>query len=197
MSELIALWLATETRTRVTLGDLLDRFEDRAFGMLLLILAIPNVIPMPGLSTVVGVPMILLGLQMAWGAGRPWLPRRLSEVGFEREAFGAMMERVRPRLEWVERLLRPRLSAVTGRTAERFLGLAVAAMGAILSLPIVFGNLPPAVGVGLIALGLIEKDGAAVALGLVVGALSVFWVAALAFGLGEAAMFLFRRLIGF
>jgi len=196
VSESLADWLAGETRERVTLGDVLDQFGDRAFGVLLLVLAIPNVIPMPGLSTVVGVPMIALGLQMAWGARCPWLPRRMSEIGFEREAFRSMMERVRPRLEWVERLLRPRSLVLTGPTAERFLGLVVATLGAVLSLPIVFGNLPPAVGVGLIALGLIERDGVAVALGLFVGVLSMLWVAALAFGLGEAATFLFHRLVG-
>lgn len=165
--------------------------------MLLLLLAVPNVVPMPGLSTVVGVPMIFLGLQMALGARRPWLPRRLSAAGFDRESFRSMLDRALPRLRKVERLLHPRFPVLTSGPAERLLGLVAAILGAVLALPIVFGNLPPAVGVGLIALGLIERDGAAVLIGLVVGALSLLWVAALVLGLGEAAIFLFHRLVGF
>jgi len=189
--------MSPETRERVKrFGDLLDRFEDRAFGTLLLILAVPNVIPMPGLSTVVGVPMIFLGAQMALGARRPRLPRRLAAAGFERASFRAMMDRAMPRLRKVERLLHPRLPVLTSSVAERLLGLFVAVMGAVLALPIMFGNLPPAIGVALVALGLIERDGAAVLAGLIVGALSILWVAALVFGLGEAAIFLFHRLIG-
>lgn len=167
---------------------------DRAFGMMLLLLAIPNVIPMPGLSTAVGIPMILLGAQMAAGMRQPWLPRRLAEVGFDRDAFLGVVRRVQPRIVRVERHLRPRLPQFTETTAERLLGLVVIVLAGVLSLPIVFGNLPPAVGIGLIALGLIERDGAFVLAGLIASALALAFVSAIVFGLGGAAWLLVQGL---
>jgi hypothetical protein len=48
--------------------------------------------------------------------------------------------------------------------------------------PLPFANLPPAAALTVIALGLIEKDGAAVRLGLLLAIPASLWVAALVFG---------------
>jgi hypothetical protein len=193
---MLADFLARDMDDRVTLGELVELFGDRAFGMLLLILAIPNVVPVPGLSTVVGIPTILLGLQMAIGWRQPWLPKRIRAAGFERESFQGMIRKVQPVIERVERRLRPRLSAFTEPPAERVLGLVIALLGGVLCLPIVFGNLPPAIAIALMALGLIEKDGAFVIAGLVACVAALAIVGAILFGLGEAAMFVFRHALG-
>lgn len=189
-------FLDRELGETVTLGEIVHLFGDRAFGMMLIVLAIPNIVPVPGVSTVVGIPTAFLGLQMALGWRQPWLPKRLQRVGFQRDAFRAMIRKVQPSIERVERHLRPRLERLTDPVAERLLGLIIAFLGVVLSLPIVFGNLPPAVAITLMALGLIERDGAFVIAGLVtcVGALLI--VAAVLLGLGEAAMFVLRHAVG-
>ncbi|WP_343055283.1 exopolysaccharide biosynthesis protein [Azospirillum oleiclasticum] len=193
-SELLLDFLEHEHGRTITLGGLVALLGDRAFGMMLLLLAIPNVIPMPGLSTAVGIPMILLGAQMAAGMRQPWLPRRLASVGFDRDAFLGVVRRVHPHVARVERHLRPRLPQFTEALAERLLGLVIIVLAGVLSLPIVFGNLPPAVGIGLIALGLIERDGAFVLAGLVGSVLALAFVSAVVFGLGGAAWLLVRGL---
>ena len=195
-SEVLAGFLERGDGTRIFLGDLVVLFADRAFGMLLLILTIPNVIPMPGLSTVTGVPMILLGFQMMNGRHQPWLPRRFAETSFDREHFADVVRRVLPRILRVERRLRPRLSRFVDGPAERFLGFVVVVMATVLSLPIVFGNLPPAIAIALIALGLIERDGAFTIAGVVASMAALVVVASIVFGLGEAAWFVFDRLMG-
>lgn len=181
---------------RISLGDIMDALGDRAFGALLLILSIPNVLPVPGLSTATGVPMILLGAQMAAGRHSPWLPRRMLAASFDRKAFLGVIRRARPWAERVERHLRPRLPAMAGPTAERLLGLAVVVLAGILSLPIVFGNQPPALAIALIALGLMESDGVFVSAGLVAGLLAIAIVAAVLLGLGQAAIAVAQQLIG-
>ena len=54
--------VAGQTGPRVTLGDLLALFGRRAFGALIVALAAPNALPVviPGLSLIVGLPLILL-----------------------------------------------------------------------------------------------------------------------------------------
>lgn len=185
-----------ETSSRISLGEIMDALGDRAFGALLLILSIPNVLPVPGLSTATGVPMILLGAQMALGRHGPWLPRRMLAASFDRKAFLGVIRRAKPWVERVERHLRPRMPALAGPTAERLLGLAVVILAGILSLPIVFGNQPPAFAIALIALGLMESDGAFVSAGLIAGLLSIAIIAAVLLGLGQAAVAVAQQLIG-
>lgn len=179
----------------ITVGDLTRLLGDRAYGMLLLLLALPNIIPLPGLSTAVGVPMIVLGAQLALGWPAPRLPRRLADVAFSRETLLAVLAKAKPYVEWVERRIRPRLSLFAEGPGERLAGVAVMILAAVLALPIVFGNLPPAAAIALIALGLIENDGAAVLAGLVLGVAAIVFVGLLVFGLGEAALFLIAQLL--
>lgn len=195
-SDLLVDFMARSRGERVALGDLVGVFGDRAFGMMLLVLAIPNVIPIPGLSTVVGLPTILLGLQMLMGSQRPWLPRRLAAATIERGKLVEVLERVLPRIAWMERRLRPRLPHFTTDAAERVAGLMIVVLAAVLCLPIVFGNLPPALAIGLIALGLIEKDGLFVIAGMVSGVLALAFVGAIVFGLGQAILLVLRYPFG-
>lgn len=193
-SDLLDAFLAHDHGERIALGDLVDILGDRAFGAMLLILSIPNILPVPGLSTVTGLPMALIGLQMAAGRDRPWLPRRLAATTMDRAAFLRVLARSRPLVARVERHLRPRLPVLADGWVERLLGVAVALLAGVLALPIVFGNQPPAFAIGLIALGLIEKDGAFVLAGLIAGVFAVLLVAAVLLGLGEAASLLIQKL---
>ncbi len=195
-SALLDEFLTHRHGARIALGDLLDLLGDRAFGALLLILSIPNILPVPGLSTATGLPMILIGLQMAAGRDRPWLPRRLAGATIDRAAFLAVVQRARPHVRRIERHLRPRLPALVTPASERWLGLAVMVLAGVLALPIVFGNQPPAFAIALIALGLIEKDGALAAAGLVAGLVAIAIVAAVLLGLGQAGLLLFHKLFG-
>ncbi|WP_448206575.1 exopolysaccharide biosynthesis protein [Azospirillum sp. sgz302134] len=195
-SALLEDFLAHDHDVRIALGDLMGILGDRAFGALLLFLSIPNVLPVPGLSTVTGLPMILIGAQMAAGRDRPWLPRKIAAATVDRDAFLRVIARAHPYVDRLERHLRPRLPGLTSPTAERLLGLAVVVLATILALPIVFGNQPPAFAIALIALGLIEKDGAFVAAGLAAGVVAIAIVAAVLLGLGQAAMLLIHKLFG-
>lgn len=195
-SDLLDAFLAHDHGERIALGDLVDLLGDRAFGAMLLLLSIPNVLPVPGLSTVTGLPMVLIGLQMAAGRDRPWLPRRLAAATMDRTAFLRVVGRAHPLVARVERHLRPRLPALADGHGERLLGLVVALLAGVLALPIVFGNQPPAFAIGLIALGLIEKDGAFVLAGLIAGVAAVSLVAAVLLGLGEGAALLIQEFFG-
>ncbi|HEY0836567.1 MAG TPA: exopolysaccharide biosynthesis protein [Azospirillum sp.] len=196
-SELLEDFLAHDHGERIALGDLVRILGDRAFGAMILLLAIPNVLPVPGLSTITGLPIALVAAQMALGRNEPWLPRRVAAAGVEREAFLRVVRRAHPHVARIERrLLTPRLPALTTPDAERLLGVAILVLALVLALPIVFGNQPPAFAMALIALGLIEKDGAFVIAGLAAGVLAIGVVAAVVFGLFQGASLLVQQILG-
>ncbi|QQP89610.1 exopolysaccharide biosynthesis protein [Skermanella sp. TT6] len=195
-SELLDIFVEGHPDDRIVLGDLITLLGDRAFGALLLIFALPNMIPvpLPGLSTVLGLPMVLFAAQLMLGHPAPWLPARLARLTVRRETFLTMVGATKRYLVWAERLLRPRWSILTDGPGERLLGAVCLLLSLILILPIPLGNLLPAFAVALMALGLLEKDGVCVTIGLCVAAGSVTVVVAVVVLIVEAALLLYRQL---
>ena len=191
-SAVLREFLASHPEPRISLGALRDALEDRGFGVLLFIFALPNLVPLnvPLLSAVLGVPLVLLGAQLAYGAHKPWFPSWLTERSFARESFTAVVLRALPYLERIERLLRPRLLALTTWTGERFVGSAVLILAIVLTLPIVFGNWLPSFAIAIIGLALVEKDGLAIVIGLIFGVIGLIIAGAVVFGFLKALLLL-------
>ena len=82
----------------ISLGELLDRFDGRAFGVLVVIATLPAFLPTPvGAGAIAGPLVVLLGLQMAWGLQHPWLPQWLRRRSFARARIGALPRPARRR----------------------------------------------------------------------------------------------------
>lgn len=151
---------------------LVDALGDRGFAIVLLVLAAPNSLPIPsppGLSTVFGVPLAFFSVQLMLGREVPWLPERLMEKTIRREEFRKVVAKLQPWLEKLERYCRPRGHLLTGRIAERILGGFFLVLSIILALPIPGGNFPPGLAMTVMSLGLLEKDGRMVAVGVAIG----------------------------
>lgn len=162
------------TAERVTLGDLADTLGDRAFGLLMLVFALPCCVPgVPGIPTVFAIPMLLVAGQMAAGRSRPWLPPAVARRGIGRGTFVLLMEQAAPWLRRLERLARPRLTGITGRRAERWIGLYMLALAAVVAIPLPVTNTFPSIAIAVISLALIERDGALVLAGLIGGVAAV------------------------
>jgi hypothetical protein len=190
LSEVLNWIAADESRERVTIADLLALMEGRARAALIFLFAIPNVLPAPpGLSGVLGLPLLYLTAQMMLGRV-PWLPRFVISRGLTRPVFAAVVERVGPFLARAERLLKPRWSWLTGPVAERLLGALGVVLAAVISLPIPLGNILPAFALCLIALAILERDGLWVAIGATVAAVSLALSATVVYGMIKAGIFI-------
>lgn len=145
---------------QVTLGEVVERFGPRAFGALLFVIAIPNLLPLPpGSTTVLGAPIMILSPQLAFGVRRPWLPRFLDRKPIRREYLRQAFARVDPTLQRIERVSSPRLPWLFSPIAERLAGLCCTALALVLILPIPLGNILPSVTIGLFGLALVQRDG--------------------------------------
>jgi hypothetical protein len=67
----------------------------------------------------------------------------------------------------IERLTRPRLPLLTGDVADTFTGLVCVMLALIMALPIPFGDALPGIALVLFALGMMQRDGVAILLGVV------------------------------
>lgn len=165
---------------RISVGALVDGLEGRAFGMLLLIFAIPALIPfLVGIHSAVGIPLALLAWQMMLGRKEPWLPERIRKQDIDVASFRKMTDKVTPWIKRAEALTRPRLQFLTEGVFERVLAAFVILFAGIIFLPGPGTNGVPGFCVALIALGMIERDGLLASAGVVIGTSYIV----LAFGL--------------
>jgi hypothetical protein len=163
---------------RVTVGEILDALDARAFGLATLIFSLPSVVPMPpGVPPVVGIALLIVSLQMVIGRHELWLPGFLTKRSFSRAALVREFEKLAPRLEAVEKIAKPRLMFMTGKMGTVLIGLVVLFMALVLILPLPpGGNFPPALACAILGMGLAERDGIIVLFGLVASVAATFAV---------------------
>lgn len=167
MSELLTAFGKNTTSARIALGDIVAELADRGYGLLLLLFALPNCIPvyLPGLSAVFGLPMAVIAAQMIVGRDRPWLPKALLDRSITHADYDRLIGRATPYLAKVERVLRPRLLPLVDETAQRIVGFLCLCQALLLPLPIPLTNIPLAIPVVLLGLGLVARDGLLVLIG--------------------------------
>lgn len=159
----------------VSVGELLDRLDSRANGVVLLVLALPMCVPnVPGISTIFGALMMAPALQLLLGSRTLWAPRRVREWRVDCNALRRTFNAAIPVLRRVEYLIKPRLSELTRFPATIYVGLQTLFMAFVLILPIPFGNWPPGMTVALTALALLQRDGALMLLTVLATAASTF-----------------------
>jgi len=160
---------------RVTFRDILTVLRHRAFGFALLIFALPCCLPMPpGIPTVCGVALVIIALNLIAARQRLWLPGALADKSMARADLQRIVDRAIPHLERLERICKPRLAIVTEPVGKILIGIVILVLGFIMILPIPFlGNLPPGFAATFIAIGMTERDGLVVLIGLLVSAVAI------------------------
>lgn len=164
---------------RVSLGWILDQLHERAFGLFLLVLALPCCIPfLYGIPQVVSVPLVFVAAQIVAGRRVPWLPSGLRAREVSKAGLADLSDRAGPWLRRIEALSRPRLSFLTRTPLDRVVGLALLLFSASIMVPLPGTNTVPGFAVVLVAMGLLQRDGILVAVGSVLG---TAWIATLIF----------------
>lgn len=174
---------------QVSLGELMDRFGTAGVGAVLFLLAIPAFLPIP-LPTGIpaGAAMVLIAWQIGAGTAGPLrLPGWIRRFSLRRDHVSRGGVKLMRALRRLGLRLRPRAPGWLAGPARGWMALTLAVCGAVIILPIPFGNQLPSLAVGAIGLGLLRRDGMAVAVGHALGVLAMAWTAVL-FTLGNEAI---------
>lgn len=165
ISRLVAEVAAQCPGERVTLGEMAEAFGDRAFGLLILMLCLPGLLP--GMASVFGTPMLILGVQMGLGYRMPRLPRFIARQSLKRSDLLRLSSGSSKWVTRIERWVRPRPGPFTSPAADKAVGWLTAYAALMLILPGPGTNGPPAFGTIVMALGVVENDSKVVGLGIV------------------------------
>ena len=186
----------------LSLGELLEVFSDEGLLLLTILLTLVFLIPVsiPGVSTVFGAAILLVGVSRL--INRPlWLPQRVKH-----KALPAA--RLRPGLTaglvWVrrmEKISRPhRLRLFVDGPGQGVINNLAFIMAALLLMApfgfVPFSNTLPALALLLYAIGFIQRDGGAILLGHLANIGTIVYFSVLIGGGGVAVRELFQRLTG-
>lgn len=175
------------TGETVTLREVLEKLGEHGLLAFCAFLALPFLIPVsiPGVSTVFGVVIILLGIGVTLNRV-PWLPARLMNRPMQVAQLKPTLENGAKFVARFDRFIRPRLLNLTSSAAlNRLHGLALTFSGVLLIFPlglIPFSNTLPALAILFLSLGIVQRDGWFIVFGYAMMILTVIYFAVLAIG---------------
>lgn len=174
----------------LTLRELLTRLGERGLLLLVMVLAVPFLLPVsiPGTSTPFGLIIALIGVSLITNRP-PWLPERLMSCRLTADTVVPVLERGARLCARIEEWIHPRLFLLTHQTTiGRINGvlLVVSALLLMIPLPLPFSNTLPAYGILFLAAGTLERDGYVALAGYVMVLLSIAYFTMLAV-IGTAA----------
>lgn len=174
--------LAGNGGDRVSVADIIDGIGDDAFAPLLLVPALVLISPIsaiPGLSSVVGLIMALIALQMVLGVRRVWLPDILRRRTIAKSALDRAANFLERPARFIDRLTRRRLAALTAWPLSIIPSLVCVAAALVIPL---FELVPMSAtiistAIALFALAMVTRDGLLLIFGLAVlgGAGLLIW----------------------
>ncbi|MDA0785130.1 MAG: exopolysaccharide biosynthesis protein [Proteobacteria bacterium] len=156
---------------KVSVGTFMGGLQRRSFGGILIVLALLGMVP--GVSFFAGLVMIVPAIQMMIGLRAPAMPRFVRARELRVDQLRLLLRNITPRLQHLERYVRPRWTVLTDAPMPNIAGLMILVLALVIMVPIPFSNFLPAFAVVLIALGLLERDGIALVIGLVCALLAL------------------------
>lgn len=152
----------------LTVRQAMEALEGRGLAMVMLLMALPFLIPLPlpGLSTPLGLAISLYGLRVTLRLP-PWVPDFVARRSMSNAVLKNVVGIASKWGRRLEKMLRPRLKFMLWPAIDVPIGLSLLFCGVFLSLPlpIPFTNSIPAIAIVLLLLGMIERDGLFILLG--------------------------------
>lgn len=178
-SEILQRFADTEEQS-VSVRELVATMGLRTHGILLAIFALPDAIPLPipSVSAIIGIPLVLIAAHLVIFGEDSGLPEPVLNAKIGRRTLHFAARFGTPILKFLEFFTRPRWPMVLAR--ERAIGLVCLYLSLLLLLPIPFVNFPPAICLVILAMGMVQRDGVLVAIGLILTvalSISLFFVA--------------------
>jgi hypothetical protein len=156
----------------LTLTWVMGRLQERSFGLVMLLLAL--IALLPGLSTFIGVLLIVPAIQMILARHKPVLPRFIAERRLQTRRLASLIVRILPLLRRIETLIRPRWPTPFEAT-KRVVGAIILLLSLTLVAPIPLSHVIPSFAIMLVALAYLEEDGVmlCIALAIAVSSLAI------------------------
>lgn len=164
------------------ISELIADFHENGLVLTMLFFAIPVAIPLPyppGFTTLMGLPLIILSIQMLLGLRQIFLPARINNYQISNMTLIKVSKKFVPIITVVEKYLKPRFNFSNSIYCEQFVGLVSLFCSIAVAVPLPLTNAIPALGIAVMTLGLLNRDGLIILLGFFISIIGLI-VASLA-----------------
>lgn len=149
---------------KVSVDELVESFGRRSFGPLLLLAGLLGMTPVaaiPTAPTLIAVITLLISLQLLFGRKSIWIPKFLGRLSVKSERVHKAVRVAQKPARVADKIVRPRLEALTRPAADRLVGLACALVA--LCVPplelLPFVAFIPSLAIFAFGLALVARDG--------------------------------------
>ena len=110
---------------------------------------------------------------MILGMRAPWLPAWIEKKVIKRENLEKIVTKANPWLKKIENRMQPRMTYISVHTWERIIGIFAFVFTVSIALPIPLTNFPPGWGILVMSLGLLNRDGITILIGMIIGTIGI------------------------
>ncbi len=175
-SDFLAVVVVENKNEAMTVGEIKNALHERGFGILMAIAAFPICIPLPvppGYTTIFSIPLFIFSVQMVLGMQAPWLPAWIEKRYIKRSVLAKIITKANPWLKKIENRMQPRMTYISVHTWERIIGIFSFVFALAVALPIPLVNFPPGLGILVMSLGLLNRDGVTILIGMIIGTIGI------------------------
>lgn len=197
ISYILENFLNISHKKEIKFGEIGDSLKGRAFAGLMLIFVLPNLIPLPipGISTILGTPLIILSFQFMSGRKSPWFPKWIREKKISGEKLAKAINFILPYIKKLETIFSPKFTILVEPPLERILACCCLIASIIMALPIPFANWLPALSIFILSIAILERDGFLAIFGLAIFIAAIMLTYTIIFTLFKGGLFFLERLI--
>ncbi len=183
--KLLDATLASETLQKIgqkrkngktKISELMEDFHENGILLAMIFFALPVAIPLPyppGFTTIMGVPLMILSIQMLLGSKKVNLPQKINNYELKNSTLKTISDKIVPIIETIEKYMKPRLSFARSVYCEQFVGLICLIAATAVAIPLFMTNAIPALGITIMALGLMNRDGLIIIAGFIISIIGV------------------------
>jgi len=189
--------LPDTTVETVSVGEIVAAFGERGFGLVVLLFALIGIMPgPPGFSSLIGLPFLLVAVQMMIGYPTPWLPRAILRREYRRSDLMRLTERAQPVLRRLEKLCRPRMQGLFRLLPPALLGALMSLLALCVMIPLPLTNSVPSFAAVILAIAIIGADGLLLLVGIAAGFGAIALTATIVAATAGVALMGLRALFG-
>lgn len=166
--------ITSSNEDRITVRDLVSAMDSIGFGLVMLIFSFGITVPLPPpFPSIISIPLVLFSIQMFLGYKSPKLPKKFSNLTVKRQVASTLVQKSLFYTGKAEKILKPRLEFMFCPNGERVIGLFILIFSSFILLPMPLSNFIPGVGILVMSLGLLSKDGVALICGIIIGLIGI------------------------
>jgi hypothetical protein len=176
-SQLLSLVKDKQEDSKMTVKELVQGFSHSGLGIMLILFSFPMAIPLPyppGFTTILGLPLFFISIEMILGRKYLWIPERIAKKELSVKHIKIAINAAAKFFAFSERILRPRLEFFSSINGEKIIGVISLICSISVILPIMFGNALPSAGIMIMAIGFLYRDGLVIILGIITSIVGLF-----------------------